>query len=496
MGLIPGYENDIFISYAHNDNLRVFEFRWVEWLHENLENLLIMKLGEKPAIWRDRRMDQTDLIEGLLDSRVNTSALMLAIVSPSYLKSKWCGWEREKFIENAARRGGLRVANKSRIVKVVKTYVERDGLPEEFQETLGSEFLRHDQAAGTYIELESQSSECRQKLDALADSLKNLIEAFRNHAAVAVPLAKDKTIYLAETDSELDAERNDLKREFEQNGYHILPNVELPPKAVASALEEKVRGYLNSAQVSVHLLGKYYGFVPQQAAGRSIVRLQHEAAQRHDTDPGFKQVIWIPKGLEQNEETEPEQQEFITKLLADSSALRRVEVLRGDIEQLKTYVHNLLKPAVDSSVKLKGNGSIASVYLICDKHDYEETDLLEKYLTEEKCEVLPPLFEGDAEQVSQYHRDSLLECDAFLVYYSRANHPWAMIRKQEFIKLPGLGRSKPVAAKAFYISGEQNKDKDRFDSAEALVIRNYNGFAPESLAEFIKQIRQAKGLPV
>ena len=179
MGLIPGYENDIFISYAHNDNLRVFDFRWVDWFHENLENLLIEKLGEKPIIWRDRRMDQTDLIEGLLDSRVNTSALMLAIVSPSYLKSKWCGWEREKFVENAKRRVGLRVANKSRMVKVVKTHVERASLPEELQETLGGEFLRHDQATGKYIQLQPQSSDCQQKLEALADSIKNLIEALQ-----------------------------------------------------------------------------------------------------------------------------------------------------------------------------------------------------------------------------------------------------------------------------------------------------------------------------
>ncbi|MGH9847286.1 MAG: toll/interleukin-1 receptor domain-containing protein, partial [Blastocatellia bacterium] len=417
MGLIPGYENDIFISYAHNDNLPVYSLRWVELLHDNLENLLIQRLGEKPAIWRDRRMDQTDLIEGLLDSRVNTSALMLAIVSPSYLKSKWCGWEREKFVENAERRGGLRVANKSRIVKVVKTHVERTSLPNELQETLGGEFLRHDQAAGKYVELDPQSIECRQKLEALADSIKSLIEAFRDHAAAAVPLTKDKTVYLAETDPELDTERDDIKREFEQNGYHILPSVELPPKATAAALEEKVRDYLKSARVSVHLLGANYGVVPSKGAGRSIVRIQHEAAQQHDSDPAFKQVLWIPKGLEESQETEPEQKDFITKLLASSSALRRAEVLRGDIEELKTYVHNLFKPPPKSVLNFKGNGSIASVYLICDKNDYEETGALEKYLTEQRCEVLPPLLEGDAEEVTQYHRDSLLECDAFLVYY-------------------------------------------------------------------------------
>src|SRR5215813_2329285 len=150
MGLIPGYENDIFISYAHNDNRSVFGFKWVDWFHENLENLLIGKLGETSVIWRDPRMDQTDLVGGLLDSRINTSALMLVVVSPSYLKSEWCGWERKTFVENAARHGGLQVANKSRIIKVVKTHDEHTVLPEELQETLGSEFLRHEQAAGRY----------------------------------------------------------------------------------------------------------------------------------------------------------------------------------------------------------------------------------------------------------------------------------------------------------------------------------------------------------
>jgi hypothetical protein len=291
VGLIPGYENDIFISYAHNDNLSVFGFKWVDWFHENLGNLLIGKLGERPVIWRDRRMDRTDLIEGSLDSRINTSALMLVIVSPSYLRSKWCGWEREKFVENAARRGGLRVTNKSRIIKVVKTHDERTILPEELQETLGGAFLRHDQAAGRYVELDPQSSECRHELEGLADSIKSLIEAFRDHTATAVPLTQEKTVYLAETDSELDPERNDIKREFEQNGYHILPSLDLPLRAPAADIEEKVGHYLESAQVSVHLLGANYGFVPNRGAGRSIVRLQHEVAQRHDSDPAFKQVL-------------------------------------------------------------------------------------------------------------------------------------------------------------------------------------------------------------
>ncbi|MGH9847433.1 MAG: hypothetical protein ACREEM_52740, partial [Blastocatellia bacterium] len=76
-----------------------------------------------------------------------------------------------------------------------------------------------------------------------------------------------------------------------------------------------------------------------------------------------------------------------------------------------------------------------------------------------------------------------------------AGHPWALMRKQEFLKLPGLGRSKPVVAKAFYISGEENPNKQRFVSSEAIVIKNYNGFSPESLTRFLDQIRKHKGQP-
>lgn len=86
MSFVPGFENDIFISYAHNDNLPVGSIRWVERLHEDLENRLTQLLGVRPAIWRDKRLDSNDQVNWQLDARINTTALLLAIVSPSYLK--------------------------------------------------------------------------------------------------------------------------------------------------------------------------------------------------------------------------------------------------------------------------------------------------------------------------------------------------------------------------------------------------------------------------
>ena len=88
----------------------------------------------------------------------------------------------------------------------------------------------------------------------------------------------------------------------------------------------------------------------------------------------------------------------------------------------------------------------------------------------------------------------MLLCDALLIYYNQAPDPWAQIKRQELIKLPGLGRAKPILAKAFYISGDMTPQKERFRSYEALVIKHFGDFMPELLAPFLTQIQHAKSL--
>ena len=502
MGFVPGYENDIFISYAHNDNLPVGAVRWVERLHENLENRLTQLLGKRPGIWRDRRLDSTDQVNGQLDARINTSATLLAILSPSYFESKWCAWEREKFIESAKLRAGLSVANKSRIAKVVKTFVDFDQFPTEFKETLGSSFLREDKSAGKHFELKLDSPDFEEKFEHLADSLATLLKLLKDHV-VTTPVSADKTIYLAETTSDLESVRESIQRAFERD-YHILPHEDLPRNLLAPELEQKVRASLQTARLSVHLLGASYGFIPEDPAerDRSIIRLQHDIAQERRADSNFRQLIWIPKGQEDSTETKSKQKAFIKELLEDSEAQKVADILRGDMEALKTRIGELMKPP-EPSITPKSDGSLASVYLICDNHDRDEAQAVEDFLYDHRCEVLPPLPEGNEAQFVEYHRENLRLCDAFLVYYNHAKENWALMKKQEFLKLPGLRQPQnPVLAKAFFVTGEKTQPKDRFRSNEATVIKHFDKdfdpFAPQILQKllqpFLDQIRQAKSL--
>ena len=95
----PGH--DLFISYAHVDDLPLFGTKWVSTLLQDLRNLLAQKMGRLDAcIWWDEtelrgNHDVTSEIRTILQQ----SATLLMVLSPSYVKSKWCMQEKDLFFE-------------------------------------------------------------------------------------------------------------------------------------------------------------------------------------------------------------------------------------------------------------------------------------------------------------------------------------------------------------------------------------------------------------
>jgi hypothetical protein len=60
MAYVPGFEHDIFISYAHVDNASADnEDGWVTRLHSSLLKLIPQKIGraENLSIWRDLKLN-------------------------------------------------------------------------------------------------------------------------------------------------------------------------------------------------------------------------------------------------------------------------------------------------------------------------------------------------------------------------------------------------------------------------------------------------------
>jgi hypothetical protein len=117
------FEMDIFISYAHIDNLSLKEGDkgWIANFHKALEVRLAQLLGEKPRIWRDKKLQGNDFFGDEIVQQFPKTALMLSIISPRYIKSEWCTREVKEFYKTASKGIGTRIGNKCRIFKIIKT---------------------------------------------------------------------------------------------------------------------------------------------------------------------------------------------------------------------------------------------------------------------------------------------------------------------------------------------------------------------------------------
>lgn len=137
---------DLFISYAHLDNRSISKGQegWISSLHDSLEVRLGQLLGRPPRIWRDDKLRGNDEFEDEIILKFLKTKAFLAVISPCYLKSDWCMKELHEFIEEAATDEGIDIGSKSRIFKVVKTFVPHEQHPDEIRGLLGYDFFLKD----------------------------------------------------------------------------------------------------------------------------------------------------------------------------------------------------------------------------------------------------------------------------------------------------------------------------------------------------------------
>ena len=98
------FENDIFISYAHIDDMALVEGQkgWISSFHRALEIRLGQLLGRTPRIWRDPKLQGNDAFADRLVDRLPGVAILVSVVSPRYMKSDWCLRELREFTKAAA----------------------------------------------------------------------------------------------------------------------------------------------------------------------------------------------------------------------------------------------------------------------------------------------------------------------------------------------------------------------------------------------------------
>ena len=514
------FEKDLFISYSHIDNTPLFEGQnegWVSRFHKTLAANLQFCMGKPPAIWRDLKLTGLDKFDQEIHDQISKAAMLISVVSPRYVLSKWCTEEVRAFCESAQQTGGDSVGNRCRIAKIIMFPVDNeDPLPPVMRQLLGYPFYTVDDQqtpilldpalgadkAGQFnmkiYKLACDLRESLRKLPAPSSSTAappttpagTVVSAGAAAAAVRTAPNAKPVIYLAQCAYDCRDAREAVETDLRTQGYTVLPDTTL--SNLEDEFTAQVRAMLDTARLAIHMVGAAPGLVPDGPAQKPAVVLQHELAVEKSKAGALERVIWLPAGAVS---TNPTHQQFIERLRRDPEAQYRADLVTADLETLKGAVHSALrkleepprpKPAVTTGAASK------SIYMIFDDDDRKATVPLRKYLRSLGHEVATPVFEGDAATVRKANDDQLALCDAVLVYYGAGDEAWYRSVKIDLRKLKGTRADRPLEAEYTFLGGPSSNDKqDLVDLGEPGVIDGRNGFVEAQLSEFAGKLEHA-----
>lgn len=307
------------------------------------------------------------------------------------------------------------------------------------------------------------------------------------------PMANRRVVYLAPTTSDLDGERDRIRRELLERGHMVIPETPLP--LARQELERVVRGHLEKCSVAIHLLGANYGITPEDSP-ESLSCLQLKMSAGHAREHDLKRYVWMPS-LGAVEDTR--QKDFLRQVQEDGSLQEQAEIMEGDFSLLKREVVRWLEPPKAKPAVLNAGGDREDekgppkVYLICEARDEEAVEPLEDYLFAQGLEVSLPAFDGTDADAEALHRENLMSCDAAIVYYGAAPKAWVDIKLRELLKAPGLGRDGAIEAQKVYVVPPGDRRKDRYRSLQAEVVRQGDGFEGSAeLEAFVGTLKGAK----
>jgi TIR domain len=299
MAQSPGYDHDIFISYAHNDN---YEFGgrpgWVDVFEDWLYNWLHKRRGLTDLrIWRDKkRMHGNTVFDDAIQNALDSSAMFLALTSRNYLQSDYCRKELRRFHQHHSRQsGGLRVGDSFRLYNILLNNIPHQKWPAEFQGTSG--FAMNDaESDDTIGDFTSPNDSAFEKqMRPIVDAVEDFIQKMAP-APVAetgnISQIDQVSIFLADVPDALQDFRERIMAEIQQQEVVIAGDI--PPPMDVAGHADAVSQSLSRAQFSIHLLNQWPGRKIVDRKETTYPLEQHEIAFKQS----IQQLVWVPPDLD------------------------------------------------------------------------------------------------------------------------------------------------------------------------------------------------------
>lgn len=475
MPYLPGFINDIFISFSHADNWD----GWVEKFQDHLRHRLT-QIGAPVIIWRDSKLRGTDFFSDEIFTQLQQSALLISIVSPSGIKSRWCEDERQTFERFAALNGGLRFGNHLRAIKVVKTPLPADQHRDLFG-VLGFELYERETQSEHFREFDQSGPEFRQILDKLAQDILSVLDAFGEHLKTAPQ--RDR-LYVATTTPDLKRSREAVVQQLEDWGYAVTPQDFEPLRRLAS-FQAVAKAELAVSIFSIHLASDQPQ--PIVEGGQDSITCQYELAQSLRKD----RIVWVAPGRRLHSEFDD---------ALERGLQRGVEILKDrPIEDLKDVISERLKRPQPLPAPSRKSEAAVEIYLLCDQSDHPSLDshgdrralTLQEYLDEKGLVVMPsPFTEMEWSELEKEYGEQLQLSNAVLLYWGTASENW-FLKIRRLIVNERMRRNKTSAAgpltEAFYFTSPPLK-KSQYRNLAEFVFEQYDDFEPNALKPLLDRL--------
>jgi hypothetical protein len=486
MAYVPGFANDVFISYSHIDDQAVSGPGWVSDFHRRLLIEIEEELGLRASIWRDPRIGPATDFSRDLDRQLRGSAVLLAVLSPGYVNSSWCEWELGGFA-GARRLGDLWIDTRCRVIKIVKRPADLSRL-RVLSETGFADFFETDHATGQTYESSSESDLFKRKLTEISREIGIVLRAMR----------KTRTVYLGAAPAAQRDQRDRLRLELETRGFRTLSSAD----AADPEQKETLRSTVREASLSILFHDRIAAADPagRLAAGERaaandeharqivVVRGQPEGASlgwdELSSQPGASNVEWL---------IEP-----------------AIHVLCHTILQtLGTPVEDIAQPPSVPPPEPVGAVTatdappirrLVRVYLICDRNDHpllqpNRARHLRDHLLKLGFEVKLPLAEdADAGEFSRDNRTKLRQCDGVLLYWGSARQGWFDHRIGELMQARGWRHGRDFAVVGAYVADPPNPVKQNYETREVdELIKQFDilDLTDARLVRFVDRLGQA-----
>jgi hypothetical protein len=458
MAFVPGYQYDLFVSYASVDNepFPSAERGWVDTLVQILTSGsgLAGKLGRREAFewWIDKQhLRGHHEVNSHIPEQVRQSALLLVILSPGYLASKFCRLELQTFLETSRKKPGrVFVVNREPTVER-----RRESVPESLRTLRKYEFWELDKNNKPrilgwpqpnpknpddrdrlyYQKVEDVCQEIAEKLEELKAELSLPVQASsssvafsdpaRTHkpaSAKTVPGDRRPVVLLAETTDDLLRRRDEVQRYLEQAGIDVLPSGTYYGLS-ATEYEQSLKNDLAKCSLFVQLLGPELG---RRVEGieDGFGWLQHNIAKQ------LERPILQWRGLE------------LTDLRSIEEPKQRQLLQSAEAMPIEEFKLKIVRSLATQTTKPSSRPSF--FFINCDSVDVSEADTIGGRLGDH-VDWERPLYEEKpkAKVLQEAVESRLVDCDGLLILHGKSPLGWVRAQLQLYRKLRQRRASDP-----------------------------------------------------